>query len=555
MLRFVNLGQICLVLTEVVMSENDIRVRIAVAKALEDLGAGRISRRSFIGRAIALGLAIPAATSLMASPVRAAPKRGGEFRIGMADGATTDNWDPAVTSTRYMIHMNHVNRSMLTTIKSDNTLGPELATTWEATPDAKSWTFDLVQGAEFHSGKTMTAQDVIDTFNYHRNPNTKSAVASLLEQVSDIRADGKNRVIFELAGGNADFPYLLTDYHLCILPSDGAGGVTVNEDGTGAYKVVSHDPGVRTELIRHPNYWKDNAAFFDSVVFTSINDATARQSALLTNSVHVIDEVDVKSVDLMKRAPGIIIDTADSASYASLPMRMNVAPFDNFDVRMALKLGLPREQIIEKVRNGYASIGNDHPISPIMPFYASDIEQRAYDPEKARYHLKKAGHDRLKVDFHVSDAPFAGGVDSAVLYQAALVDAGIDLNIIREPTDGYWSNVWNNKPFCLGQWGARPTPDMILSIVYASGAPWNESVYSSERFDKILVEARAELDQTKRAEMYRELQQIVRDDAGTPIPFFKSYVYARRDNVMHDDALTGTWPLDGYHAVERWWFA
>ncbi len=96
---------------------------------------------------------------------------------------------------------------------------------------------------------------------------------------------------------------------------------------------------------------------------------------------------------------------------------------------------------------------------------------------------------------------------------------------------------------------------MILSLVYATGVPWNESNFSHKRFDKILVEARAELDHNKRAELYREMQMIIRDNCGVVIPFFKKYVYARRENLMHGNGLTGTWPLDGYKAVERWWFA
>ena len=163
-----------------------------------------------------------------------------------------------------------------------------------------------------------------------------------------------------------------------------------------------------------------------------------------------------------------------------------------------------------------------------MPFYAGDLEQRPYDSDKARFHLKKAGLDSLTVDFHTADAPFAGGVDAAVLYKEAALKSGIEINVVREPNDGYWSHVWNKKPFCLAQWGARPVPDMILSLVYASGAAWNESNFNHERFDTILVEARAELDEAKRAELYREMQMIIRDDCGVVIPFFKNYVYARR---------------------------
>ncbi|MEM7169828.1 MAG: ABC transporter substrate-binding protein [Pseudomonadota bacterium] len=527
----------------------------ALTPFLHQANHGSMDRRSFVTAALAAGTTIPTALSLFGKAASANPQKGGTLRIGMADGATSDNWNPAVTNTRYMIHMNHVNRNMLTEITSDNKLGPELAKSWEASSDAATWTFQLQEGVEFHNGKSFGAQDVVDTLNFHRNPDTGSAVASLLSSVEDIKADGDSRVTITLSSGNADLPYVMTDYHLCMLPSDGNGGVEISPIGTGAYMVESHDSGVRTALKRNPNFFKADAAYFDDVVFTSISDATARQTALSTRDIDCIDEVDLKTVEFLKRMDGVAIDEAASSSYASLPMRMDVAPFDNHDVQMALKYAMDREEWVQKIRRGYATIGNDHPIGPSMPFYAGDIEQRQYDPEKAKFHLKQAGHENLKIDLHVSDAPFAGGVDACLLYKEAALKAGIDVNVVREPNDGYWSDVWNKKPFCLAQWGARPVPDMILSLVYETGVAWNESAFSNERFDKILVEARAELDEAKRAELYREMQMIIRDDCGVVVPFFKNYVYARGSNLQHGPNLTGTWPLDGYKAAERWWFA
>ena len=83
---------------------------------------------------------------------------------------------------------------------------PELAESWEASKDAATWTFKLRQGVEFHNGKTMTAEDVIFSINHHRGEDSKSAAKGIVDQIKDIRADGKYRVIFELIGGNADFP-------------------------------------------------------------------------------------------------------------------------------------------------------------------------------------------------------------------------------------------------------------------------------------------------------------------------------------------------------------
>ncbi len=235
-------------------------------------------------------------------------------------------------------------------------------------------------------------------------------------------------------------------------------------------------------------------------------------------------------------------------------MFVDQAPFDSNDVRLALKYGIDRDQIMQKILRGHGTIGNDHPIGPTLPYWA-DLEQRQYDPDKAKHHLKKAGLDSLKVSLSTADAAFPGAVDMAILYKEHLDKRGIELTVVREPNDGYWSNVWLVKPFVVVAWGARPTPDVMFSLAYAADASWNESHYAGERFNEVMKQARAELDDAKRTEMYREMQQIYRDDGGTVVPFFRNYVYARRKNVMHGDKLTGNWPLDGARSMERWWFA
>src|SRR5262249_56005641 len=111
--------------------------------------------------------------------------------------------------------------------------------------------------------------------------------------------------------------------------------------------------------------------------------------------------------------PNIRVDEVQTGTHVSMPMHADVAPFDNPDVRLALKYAIDREATVKKVLNGHGSIGNDQPISPIMPFYDKSIEQRSYDPDKARFHLKKAGMESLKVDLSAADAVITGGVDMA----------------------------------------------------------------------------------------------------------------------------------------------
>jgi peptide/nickel transport system substrate-binding protein len=517
----------------------------------------RISRRTFMEGATALGLTIPSALAVWSSRVAAAtPSKGGLFRVGLDDGNTTDSMDPATFSSRFMITMAHTHQNFLTELAPDNSVAGELAESWDVSPDAKKWTLKLRKGVEFHNGKTFDARDAAASLNYHRGEASKSAAKALLALVADIRADDKQTLVIELSDGNADLPYVLTDYHLVMLPADGEGKVSWdNLAGTGGYVVKAFEPGVHATLERFANYWKQDRAHFDGIEFTAIADVNARQTALIMGSLDAMIECDFKTVDMLKADPGVAVDEVPTGTHVSMPMHEDVAPFDNPDVRLALKYAIDREATVRAVLSGHGSVGNDQPISPIMPFFNKSISQRVYDPDKARFHLKKAGMENLKVDLSAADTVITGAVDMALLYRETAKKAGIDINVVREPNDGYWANVWLKKPFCLSGWGQRPTPDVIFTLGYAAGADWNDSHFRNDRFNALLVAARRELDQNKRADMYGEMQQIVHDDGPVIFPFFRNWIYARRANVAHDAMLTSSWPLDGARGAERWWFA
>ncbi|MEM6463386.1 MAG: ABC transporter substrate-binding protein [Pseudomonadota bacterium] len=525
-----------------------------LAKIIEAAQKKRLNRRRFMEGALATGATAAAASTLWTTKVAAqTPQKGGTFRVGVHDGNTADSLDPGTTESVYMIQLSHACRSYLTEITNTNELGPDIAESWEATPDAAEWRFKLASGVTFHSGKAMTPQDVVDSLNFHRGENTTSAAKALLSDVTNISSEGDDTVVVTLSSGNADLPYLVSDYHLVILPSDGNGGVDWESgDGTGPYKIVNHEPGVRTELVRHDG-WHREGAYFDAVNMIALNDANARQTALITGDIDAITDVDLKTVGLLQRAPGIVIDDVPSGSHVTLPMFCDTAPFDNLDVRMALKHAINREEIIEKILFGYGSIGNDHPIASSLPYWA-DIEQRRYDPDKAKFHMEKSGLGNITVQLSAADSVMSGAVDMCVLYSEQAKPAGIDIEVVREPNDGYWSNVWLVKPFVFVQWGARPTPDVMFSLAYKDDAAWNESRWQNKRFNELLLQAKSELDETKRADMYREMQLLCRDDGGTVVPFFRNRTMARRDNVKHDEFIASNWELDGARGYQRWWF-
>ena len=524
----------------------------------ELLAFGKITRREFMGRAMALGATTALATSLATKAAHAAPKKGGRMRQALTGGGTGDVLDPAQTLDSYMINVSFGQlRNNLTEIAPDGSLVGELAESWDASDDAATWTFKLRKGVEFHNGKTLDANDVVATFNHHRGEESKSAAKGIIAAISDVKADGKDTVVFTLSGGSADFPYLVSDYHLVVCSAKADGGIDWESGvGTGGYSLVSFEPGVRTLTKRNPNYWKPDRAYFDEVENLYIADVNARTSALQTGELDVMTRVDLKTVNLLKKHPGITVFQTTGNQQITLPMLTNSPPYDNNDLRLALKYAIDREEWLKVIVKGYGAVGNDHPIGPANQFRATEEElpQRVYDPDKAKFHLKKAGYDSIDLKLHMADTAFESAVDAGTLYAEKARPAGINLEIVREPNDGYWSNVWLVKPWVASYWGGRPTEDWIFSQVYSAGADWNETKWEHERFNQLLVEGRAELNQTKRREIYVEMQRLCRDEGGAVIPLFTSYVHAATDKVGLPEQMANNWELDGHKDAERWWF-
>ena len=522
------------------------------------LASGKIGRRGFMAASIALGLSATAASSMF-NKAWAAAKKGGRLRIGTTGGATSDVLDPGLILDSYMINVLFGQvRNNLTEVAATGDLVPELAESWDSTPDAKVWTFKIRQGVEFHNGKTLDSQDVVDSIRHHLTEDSKSAAKAILGGIESVEADGKHGVAVTLKGGDADFPFLMSDYHVLICPSNGDGTIDWESGtGTGGYALVEHEPGIRTLTKRNPNYWKEGRAHFDEVETLQIADPNARLNALRTNSVDCINNVDLKIVERLKRVPGLHVEAVTGNKQLTLPMRTDTPPFDNNDVRLAIKSVINREEWLEKIIFGYGELGNDNPIGPANIYRATteELPQRVYDPDKAKHHLKQAGLDSLSVQFHAAETAFAGAVNAAQLLQESARAAGIDIEVVREPDDGYWSNVWMNKAFSACYWSGRPTENWIFSQIYAADASWNDTFWKHDRFNELLVQARAELDKAKRREMYVEMQRIVHNEGGVGLPLFQADTMAYSDKLHVPEVIGNNWELDGHKNAERWWFA
>jgi peptide/nickel transport system substrate-binding protein len=480
-----------------------------------------------------------------------APKPGGTFKTALTGGSTSDTFDPRLYNSVFTNILGATFGNCLLEIDNNNKLVPELADSWESSKDLRTWRFKLRKGIQFHNGKTLEPADVAYSLNLHRGKNNKSAMASVMRAVTDIQADGQY-IVVTLEAGNADFHWNLSDLHTVIVPA----GVTdfTRAIGTGPYEVVTFEPGVRLVAKRNPNYWKQGRAHFEQVELLSMGDATTRMNALLTSAVDAINQIDVQVAGRLEGNSRFQILNVTGYRHGTFPMRVDIPPFDNEDVRLAIKYAMNRQEILDRIFRHYGTLGNDNPISPIQQFYTK-LPQHEYDPDKAKFYLKRAGHSRLSVTLQTADVAFNGAVDACLLFKQQAAACGIDINVERMSNDGYFTKIWLVSPWCVSYWSGRPTCDQIFTLGYAAGAPWNECKWNNPDFNKLLVAARVEPDQAKRQEMYTEMQRVVSDDDGNLIPIFMNYVFARQGHVRSSPQIAGNYDMDGYRLLERWWFA
>ena len=512
-----------------------------------------LTRRRFMEQAAALGLTVSAASSLWSSRVQAAPKKGGHAIIGCHGAQTTDSFDPASVPDMYISVTRTAVFSTLVEVRPDGVLSPLLAESYESTAGAQQWRFNLRKDVTFHNGKTVTPDDVIATMKLHLDPGTKSPMSTVLASVEKISKDG-DTVVFELSSGNADFPVLMSEYMLSILPSEDGVATWKDGHGTGAYKLEQLEPGIRAKLVRNTDYYMPDRGNFDSIEMLAINDEVARTNALISGEVHAATQVPPVIISRLKNVPSVELDIRTTGDFYTYDMLMTNAPFSDNNVRMALKHAIDREQFVARALSGFGVVGNDHPLGPFYEYHPADLPQRAYDPEKAKHYLKKAGLSSLKVPIHSGPNTFPNALDGAVLISEFAKQAGIEIEVVQEPDDGYGANVWGKKPWFASHWTSRAAADAILTAAFLGGQPWNVTGFDNHRVNKLAVEARTVLDRKKRAEMYAEIALTMRDEGASAIVAHPQAVDAVSDKIERDGGTTALTNLASRKALEFWSF-
>lgn len=464
-------------------------------------------------------LALAATTALVAGPVWA------QGTVRVAVGTTLNQLDPALTTIGDEYVYVHLVFNGLTKITPDMTVEPDLAASWEASEDFRTWTFQIRDDVKFHHGRMLDAEDVVATVERILNPDTGSRARTNLSMVETVRATGPHEVEFTLNASYAGFADIFADRQMRIVPRDRVEDLSTQPVGTGPFMFSSWSPGDRMELVRNPDYFLDGKPMLDGVTIRIIPEAAARVAALESNSIDILWNLPYEQVERFGDHPSIRVDSVASATWDGVILNNRIPPFNDVRVRQALALTIDKEALVELALFGQGS-PTFSPIAPSHPWFNADLTMGEPDIARARALLAEAGYpDGFEVSMQVPqerEQRVRVGVSVRDMARAA----GIRINIERVPFASYAANVAGVAPIYVDGYFARPTIDTALHPFYHSQGSWNARLwgYENARVDEILDRARETGDQDELKSLFYEFQAIVDETVPGIIAYSMSHV-------------------------------
>ncbi|MBX2884381.1 MAG: ABC transporter substrate-binding protein [Granulosicoccus sp.] len=497
-------------------------------KALAEKAVKSESRRDVLKLMAVTGVSAATAQNLLSEAGKAmaeTPKKGGSVRMASNLHGPDDQLDPALFTSTIDYTRGRATYNSLIQHADDLSPQPELAESFEANDDASVWNFKIRKGVVFHDGSKMNADDVIYTMNRHKGEDSKSVIKSVLASIVEWKKVGEYEVQAVLDGSNADIPTLLGLFQTKIIKN----GTTGEGNGTGPFKMDSFEPGVKSVHSRNEDYWREGANL-DGCEITAITDPVARVNALIAGDMQMATVIEPKAFRQLEAADNVNLLSTPAALQLGICCLKNAAPGDNDDFVKGMQYIQDRERVVNKILRGAGSLGNDTPISAAHGTdFCSELPQRAYDPDKAKFHLEKSGVSTAELFV----APVTAGIeDTALLMQANLAKIGFDLQIKKVPTDGYWGAVWMNEPLNVVTWNMRPTANSQMAIQFGPGAKWNDTYWNNDRMGELLKASLSATDPVERHAMYCEMQTLIHEGSGMVIPAFSNINDGIANNIM-----------------------
>ena len=444
----------------------------------------------------------------------ALPARAGENdTIRVAIPVPIGTLDPAKFRTGGM-EFNYANSvfNRLTTNDEKLRVLPDLATSWESSPDLKSWTFTLRPGVKFHNGKPFDATDVLYSYNRMRDAAVGSVMMARLSIVSAIEAIDPMTVRFTLSIPYAEMPALVGSYESFILTESAADTLTTHPVGTGPFRLVEYLPGDHMVLERNPDYFVPGVPKMARAVFQIIPEYTIAVAALESGEIDIVFDLPPEQVDKLHRSSVATVAEIQSGFWQGFVMHCGMKPFDDPRVRAAFLKIIDKPYFTDVATFGHAT-PTVSPIPPINPYYRSDIPMGS-DIPGARRLLTEAGFPNgLTVEMYVpGNSPPMERLATA--FRDAAKAAGVTVLLHVEPQDKFFAEMEGQVPFNVDQFLGATTPDLTLYDFFHSTGDWNNTLwhYRNEEVDRLLDAARSTTDTAVQAKLYGRFQEIIVQD-------------------------------------------
>jgi peptide/nickel transport system substrate-binding protein len=467
-----------------------------------------LNRRGFLGLAGGLGLA--ALTGCGADGEAAAqPTQGGRLRAVYAGGGAKEVLDPHVQSLFVDIARHKAMYEKLVELGPDLKPVPRLASTWEHDARATTWRFTL-RDATFHDGAKLTSTDVLYSLARIADPATPERVAQSSLATLDLRrckAVDPRTVELVLSAPNAEFPALLAGIGTQIV-RDGFKDPT-KPIGTGAFRFVSFEAGRSMVASRYDGYW-DEPARIDELQILSA-DGDARANAVQGGQAEYANDMTATFARTAEAGKTVRIVAAKASTMQAFVMKVDRAPFDNPDVRLAFKLLADRQRLVDVVLAGRGAVGNDL-FGKGYQYYPAELPQRERDVDQASALLKKAGLVGKEVELFTADAS-AGFVEAATLFAEQVAEAGVRLKVTTGSPQTYAKDLLTKGVIGNHRSGAMPIPQYITDRLLTK-SPFNVTHWRRPAFDAAFAAAQVLTDEPARSARYGELQKTLRDDGG-----------------------------------------
>lgn len=452
---------------------------------------------------------------------RSGTLRVAEFPIAQIDPAL-------ISSDAEVLIASHV-YDYLVDVGPDNEIHPRLATEWEIADDGLTYVFQLAQGATFHDGSPLTAEDVVWTFDRLRDPELGFPTADLYANVESIEATGELEVTFTLTETHPFFLFDLSDNHALILRA-GTEDASERFNGTGPFVVEEYLPEDRITMRANETYFVDGLPRLERLEILFFSDLTASADALRGGQVDLDIGLSTPLYESLQDAPGVRTIRVDTNSFAVVRLRTDREPGNDPRVVEALRLATDREAIFQLVQQGYGAVGRDSPIGPIYDaYFTEDPPLPERDPQRARDLLADAGYpDGLQMDLYLPNA--LSFPDLAVVIKEQWAEAGIDVTVVAQPESVYYGEGgWLEVDLGITGWGHRPYPQFYFDVMLACDAIWNETHFCDDELDRLIAVAGSTMDEEERAQAYAEVQRILIERGPLIVPYFFAQFAAIRD--------------------------